>query len=83
MSAPRFGVQAGLFGECIYVGSLNSNGTVFTKKENCTDMVLAAVAQYVIDNFDGGLWVEFPHLNGGVRMAVAVKPLDNDGSEKS
>ena len=76
MSGPKFGVQASAFGESIYVGKLNAGGDLFLQKESCTDMVLAAVAQYTSRNFDGGMTVEFPRLDGGTRLTVTVEPLD-------
>ena len=43
-------------------------------------MVLAAVAQYATRHFDGGVAVEFPRLDGGVRLTVKVEPLNKEAS---
>ena len=59
----------------IYVGERNKHETAFAAKNEATDMTLAAVAQYVAINFDGGMSVEFPNLDGGVRLTVKVEAL--------
>ncbi|MGZ6772573.1 MAG: DUF7446 family protein [Mycobacteriaceae bacterium] len=69
----EYGVQPGLFGEAIHVGRLNAKGTAFTEKQDRTDMVLAAVAQYVEENFDGGMVADFPGL--GLVLEVKVRPI--------
>lgn len=69
----KYGVQAAVLSEAIHVGRLNAAGDAFADKEADTDMVLAAVTQYVQRNFDGGLAVTFPGL--GLEMTVKVGPL--------
>lgn len=75
---PRFGVQASIYSPVIWVGKFKKAGSrqVFRDKQDLTDMVLAAVAQYVLTHFNGGLAVTFPNLTrNGVRMTVRVRPL--------
>lgn len=69
----KFAVQAGSLSPTIHVGRANAAGDAFVEKEQVTDMVLAAVAQYVQQHFDGGMEVDFPGL--GIKMAVKVEPI--------
>jgi len=69
----EYGVQSAGLHEAIHVGRLNKTRTEFLDKADCTDMVLAAVARYVEDNYHGGLGMTFPGL--GLEMFVQVKPL--------
>lgn len=71
----KFGVVAGYLSDKIHVGRLNKNGNAFVQKEDGTDMVLAAVAEYVMRNFDGGVAVDFPRL--GLAMVVNVTPTES------
>ena len=57
--APKYGVQASIFRDAIYVGRLNKAGTEFLDKEEGTDMILATVAEYARQHFDGGLTMDF------------------------
>lgn len=68
-------VQAGRLSKRIYVGRLTPNGRAFTRKVDRTDMVLAAVATYVREHYDGGMTATFPHLDGGLRLDVKVTPI--------
>lgn len=69
----EYGVQAAWIQEQIHVGRLNKARTEFLDKTDATDMVLAAVAQYVERNFDGGMETTFTRL--GLRLTVRVEPL--------
>lgn len=71
----NYAVQASALTETIYVGHLNSKGDAFLGKRDRTDMVLAAVAEYVKRNFDGGMTATFPRLDGGLRLEVKVSKL--------
>lgn len=80
----RFGVQAGWLSSGIHVGRLNKNGNAFVQKEEATDMVLAAVAQYVMRNFGdseggGGMAATFPRL--GLNLEVKVTPMVSGNEE--
>jgi hypothetical protein len=68
---PKFAVQAATFSEAIHVGRI-SNGA-FAEKEEATDMTLFAVAQYVQQNFGGGMQTEFP--KAGLRLKVTVEEI--------
>ena len=69
----EYGVQAAAFGNAIHVGRLNKARTMFlADKQDGTDMVLAAVAQYVERNFDGGMRTTFPGL--GLEVEITVRP---------
>jgi hypothetical protein len=71
----KFGVMAGYILPHIYVGRISKNGREFLPgKEEATDMVLAAVAEYTMRNFDGGLAVDFPRL--GLALVVNVTAVD-------
>lgn len=76
---PKYAVHAALFSEAIYVGRVNADRTAFAEKEDLADMVLAAVAQYVERNFDGGLYVTFPGL--GIALTAKVTALVNAAAE--
>lgn len=74
MAQHNYGVQAAAFTEQIYVGRLNKARTMFLDgKVDGTDMVLAAVAQYVERNFAGGMEATFPGI--GLRLNVRVEPM--------
>lgn len=70
-------MQAGHLGPHIYVGTYKTGGHAFTRKQERTDMVLAAVAQYVERHFDGGMRADFPGL--GVVVDIKVQPLASEG----
>lgn len=79
---PKYGVQTAPISGVIHVGRLNTTRTAFLDKEDATDMVLAAVAQYVKRHFDGGMVADFPGL--GLELTVSVKPfavLHDDADE--
>ncbi len=78
MSA-MYAVQAAAFSEAIHVGRVNAKGDGFADKQERTDMVLAAVAQYVRRNFDGGMTVDFPAL--GLLLEVKVRSLAAEESQ--
>lgn len=69
----KFGVQASPLTGVIHVGRLNKAQTNFADKETGTDMVLAAVGQYVQQNFSGGMVADFPGL--GFVLEVQVRPI--------
>lgn len=71
----EFAVQAAAFSDAIHVGRLNKARDAFVEKQDRTDMVLAAVAQYVERHFAGGLEATFPGI--GLRLRVDVSPLDD------
>lgn len=79
--AQKYGVQAAPLTEGIHVGRLNKARTMFLDKEECTDMVLAAVAQYVERHFAGGMVADFPGL--GLLLTVNVEPLTTTAEEQS
>lgn len=72
-------VQAAAFSEGIHVGRVNAKGDGFAEKQDRTDMVLAAVAQYVRRNFDGGMTVDFQAL--GLLLDVRVRSLTSEESQ--
>jgi hypothetical protein len=69
----KYAVGAGYLTSNIYVGRLGKNSQSFLDKEEATDMVLAAVAEYVMRNFEGGMAATFPRL--GLNLEVKVTPL--------
>lgn len=69
----RYAVQASPFTDAINIGRVNRKGDAFIDKEEATDMVLAAVGQYVIANFKGGMSATFPSM--GFAVEVKVSPL--------
>lgn len=69
----EFAVQAAQLSEAIHVGRVDASGSAFLEKQERTDMVLAAVAQYVERNFDGGMEATFPGI--GLKLNVRVEPL--------
>lgn len=73
-NAPKYGVQASFFHEAIYVGRVNKAGTEFLDKEEATDLILAAVADYTRQHFDGGLTMDFTSKTGkpGFTLTVTV-----------
>jgi len=77
--ASEYGVQAANLSEAIHVGRLNKSGTAFTDKEVKTDMVLAAVAQYVQQNFTGGMVADFPRL--GIELEIHVRAKETRDGE--
>lgn len=74
-----YAVQAASLSAAIHVGRLTAKGDAFTEKQERTDMVLAAVAQYVQRNFDGGMVADFPGL--GVVLEVRVRPINTRETE--
>lgn len=71
-TAPKYGVQAASFSESIHVGRVADGA--FAEKEEATDMTLFAVAQYVMNNFDGGMETTFP--KAGLRLTVKVEQME-------
>ena len=71
---PKYGIQASSFREAILVGRINKAGTEFLDKEEATDEVLAAVANYVRQHFEGGLTMDFTSKTGkpGFTLTVTV-----------
>lgn len=69
----KYAVSPGALSGEILVGELNSAGDAFKDKEPLTDMVIAAVAEYVADQYDGGMEAEYPAL--GFRVVVTVTPI--------
>jgi hypothetical protein len=69
----KYAVSAGYLTSDIYVGRVGKSNNNFLDKEEATDMVLAAVAEYVMRNFDGGMAATFPRL--GLNLEVKVTPL--------
>lgn len=87
MPAPhehKYAVMAGYMTDNIYVGRVNKAGNAFLSKEEATDMVLAAVAQYVMRNFDipeknrAGTHTTFPKL--GIEVEIRVWPVSGNGT---
>lgn len=79
---PRYGVQAAHLSEAIHVGRIHPSGERFSDKEDATDMVLGAVAQYVLHNFalpdrtGGAMETTFPRQ--GLALRVTVTPIEED-----
>lgn len=73
----EYAVQAASLSEAIHVGRMTADRTAFVDKQERTDMVLAAVAQYVERNFEGGMEATFPGI--GLRLTVRVEALTADG----
>ena len=73
-NSPKYGVRASFFHEAIYVGRINKAGTEFLDKEEATDLILAAVADYARQHFDGGLTLDFTSKTGkpGFTLTVTV-----------
>lgn len=69
----KFAVQAAAFSPAIFVGRLTKKQDAFLDKEEATDMVLAAVAQYVMRAFDGAMQATFPKM--GLTLEIKVTPL--------
>lgn len=74
MSGSKFGVMGGGWSKTIWVGRLSKRGDVFLEKEDATDMVLAAVAEYVRSHFDGGLVATFPGMGFDLEVKVTSRP---------
>jgi hypothetical protein len=74
---PEYAVQSAAFSPAIHAGRLAPNGAAFADKQERTDMVLAAVAQYVERNFAGGMVADFPGL--GLVLEVKVRPIIPSG----
>lgn len=72
----EYAAQAGSFSAAIHVGRLNKARTAFLDKQERTDIVLAAVAQYVQRHFDGGMTADFPDLD--LVLDVRVSPRGGD-----
>lgn len=70
MSTDRYGIQSAYLREGIDIGRLNKARTTFLDKHDATDMALFAVAQYVLENFDGGMETTFE--KAGLRLEVRV-----------
>lgn len=69
----EYAVSSGMLAEAIYVGRLNPKGDAFAVKQERTDMVLAAVAEFVQNHYAGGMTATFPGL--GLELEVKVRPL--------
>lgn len=77
----KYAVQASGMTPVIHVGRVGKSGDAFLDKEDATDMILAAVGQYVRQNFGGGMRVTFPGL--GFEVEVRVSPLPQiNGTEQ-
>ena len=76
MSALKFGVMGGGWSPTIWVGRLSKRGDVFLEKEDATDMVLAAVGEYVRAHFDGGLVATFPGMGFDLEVKVTERPSE-------
>jgi hypothetical protein len=77
----EFGVQSAPFHQCIHVGRVNKARTEFLEKVDGTDMVLFAVARYVLDNFahgDGSAGMQTTFDKAGLRLRVQVEPTEPD-----
>ena len=74
----EYAVSPGMLSEAIYVGRLNAKGTAFTEKQERTDMVLAAVAEFVQQHYAGAMIADFPGL--GLVLEVKVKPITPGGA---
>lgn len=73
-------VRSSKLREAIHVGRTNAKGDAFLPdKEEATDLVLFAVAEYVRDNYDGGLDMTFPNAN--MKLTFTVEPIDKDPDE--
>jgi hypothetical protein len=66
-------VQASYLASEIQVGRLNKKGDLFLDHEYATDMVIAAVADYVTQHFGGGMVITFPGKR--IEVEVDVRPL--------
>lgn len=83
MSEPttaKYGVQAAAFHEAIHIGRIDKAGTQFLDKEDATDMVLAAVAQYVRQNFGGGLTMDFTSKTDAPSMTLTITVTEHAAS---
>lgn len=69
----KYAVQAADLSSAIHVGRVAKDGKSFADKEEATDMVIAAVGQYVEKNFAGGMVADFPGL--GIEVEVSVRPI--------
>lgn len=80
----KFAVQASTFGAQINVGRVSKKGNAFLDKEEATDMVIAAVGQYVQRNFGdgdrGGMVATFPGL--GFSVEIKVEPMLKTGDDE-
>ncbi len=77
----KYGVQAAPFHEAIHVGRINKDQTAFLDKEDATDPVLAAVAAYVRQNFDGGLTMDFTSKTGEPSFTLTVTVTEHTSPE--
>lgn len=66
----KFAVSAGAFNPSIYIGKLNAKGDAFTQKEDHTDGVLLAVAQYALREFPDGLEMVFTRGDEAITLRV-------------
>ena len=55
----EYGIQSAYLREGIDMGRLSKDRSTFLDKQDATDMTLLAVAQYVLDHFDGGMVTTF------------------------
>lgn len=69
----EYAVQAASFSEAIHIGRLTANGDTFADKQERTDMVLAAVGQYVERNFGGAMRVTFPGLGFDMEINLSAR----------
>ena len=65
-------IQSSPLTGAIYVGPLNRDGTAFLRKEDRTDDILLAVAQFVQQNFNGGMEMTFRSTTGGADLRLNV-----------
>lgn len=56
----------------IYVGRVNKAGTAFTDKKEQTDRAVRVVAEYILEEFGGGLVINY---NDGTRFEIKVKQV--------
>jgi hypothetical protein len=65
----KFAVQAAAFQPAIHVGRINKAATAFLDgKEDATDMVIRAVADYATRNFGGALKAEYSDYDVDIRI---------------
>jgi hypothetical protein len=76
----KFGVHSAYFSPDISIGSLAPDGSGFTEMQESTDMILAAVAQFIERHHGDGLTVEFPGL--GFVLEAKVRPLAAASQER-
>lgn len=72
MSRTKYAVAMSTFGDEIKVGALSRDGSYFLdKNENCTAMVIAAVADWATRRYEGAATVKLPD---GREVDIEVRP---------